>query len=177
VKKRTVLFLVLGCSVLCSCAGPCYSRRQIIGRKPCLIVKQADVRCCLSCKQDKHVGTFSAAVGFLTTPFKNLGIAGWTDYHLTAAAIGSVVEARLSTDEFYTVDLKLESLRVGNSSLDNVRGKFMRLEIYRPSPSLLADIGQRKRLFASGKLVWDGDGHLEIHPQQLSDYRLLQDKN
>jgi hypothetical protein len=177
VKGRTVLLFVVGCSILSSCAGPCYSRHQIIGRQPCLIVKTADVRCCLSCKQDKHVGTFSAAVAFLTTPFKNLGISGWTDYHLTATAIGSVVEARLSTDEFYTVDLKLESLRTGESFLNNVASKFMRLEIYRPSPSLLADIRQGKRMFATGKLVWDGDGHLEIHPQQQGDYKLLQDKN
>jgi len=172
--KRLLLAV---CLSLTGCAAPRYCNHQIIGAKPCAIPHPADAKCCLSKKPDRPVGLIAAAGGCLTTPFKAAGISGWTDYGYKAEAIGRVVQSRLSSDRFFTVDLALQSLRVDHTLLRKVSGRFIRAEIYQgqaPVPSHLRALCEPV-VSIRGKLVWDGDGdgHLEIHPQHAGDYRVI----
>jgi hypothetical protein len=111
------------------------------------------------------------AVG--TTPFKCLGIQGWKDYGLNAAARGVVVQHRISSDGLMTVDLRLLSLAVDQVAIPILGPRYIRLEIYlgkvSVNRSLLRQPGTIIR--ADGKLVWDTDGWFEIHPQKSGDVR------
>ena len=107
----------------------------------------------------------------VTTPFKRLGIYGWTDLQYSVATIGTVEQVAESTDKFLTVDLRIDSMLVNEADLVLPPASFIRAEI------CLADIGlseckkprlgQKVRI--AGRLMWDGDGFLEIHPQRRAD--------
>jgi hypothetical protein len=121
------------------------------------------------------VGFLAAITGFFTTPFKNVGIFGWTDYGFKAEAIGNVVQSRLSSDRFFTVDVALKRLRIDHTPIPQVYGRFMRAEVYQGNTPVPANIRTLRSPLVSirGKLVWDGDGHLEIHPEHDDDYRVI----
>jgi hypothetical protein len=55
---------------------------------------------------------------FLTTPFKMLGIRGWTRLPAEAAVVGTVVQSAGSTDGFLTIDVRLDSVQLGGSPCD-----------------------------------------------------------
>jgi hypothetical protein len=159
------------------CVAPRYSDHQFVGAKPCPVSRPIDTKNCLSTKADKPVGLLAAILGCLTTPFKAAGISGWTDYHCNAEAVGRVVQSRLSTDRFFTVDIALRDMRVDQTQLEKVSGRYIRAEIYQdktPVPRASRTLC-RPSVFIRGKLVWDSDGcgHLEIHPQHPNDYAIL----
>jgi hypothetical protein len=111
------------------------------------------------------------AAGIGVTPFKAMGVQGWTDYHLHARARGHVVQHEVSSSGFRTVDLQLISLTVDRVSIHWKGTRFMRVEIFLgkvPEPSALFD-NTNAVLFVEGKLVWDEDGWFEIHPQRSRD--------
>ncbi len=104
----------------------------------------------------------------LTTPFKYLGVSGWSDTGCSGRGRGRLVrDAQHSTDGFWTIDVSLEHFRVGE--VDVSYGRFLRLEI---EPGTKAhDICAERRLRAEenvlfgGPIVVDTDGpFLEVHP-------------
>lgn len=170
-----MLLLVSVALVLPACVAPHYSNCQIIGAKPCQISKPSQVEFCLDHQPSKPVGFVAAITGCVTTPFKCIGIFGWTDYGYNAEATGKVVQARLSSDRFFTVDLMLKHLNVGNAAVSEACCRFIRAEVYQgntPVPKGVRDLSAPTVLIR-GKLVWDGDGYLEIHPERAGDYRVI----
>ena len=172
--KRTCIYLLIW-PILGGCAGPHYAAHQLIGAKPCALHQPSDLPRCLSKVPEKPVGFVAAITGCFTTPFKNVGVFGWTDYGYNVEAIGKVIQARLSTDRFFTVDLMLKQLRVGYALLPKMSCHFIRAEVYQgntPVPKNIRNL-PAPMVLIKGKLVWDGDGHVEIHPEQAGDYRVV----
>lgn len=112
-------------------------------------------------------------VSLLTTPFKRVGIVGWTDYCVEACAVGAVVHADRSLDGFYTVDLALDSFAVQGQETALAAPRFIRAEIRgrarKQTP--LPRRGGNARI--CGELMWDHDGFLEIHPRLQSQVEVL----
>ena len=117
-RLESKLVCLLFCLIFDGCIGPHYTQHQIIGVKPCPLHQPSDLSRCLSKVPDKPVDLIAAMTGCVTTPFKNIGIFGWTDYRYKAEALGKVIQARLSTDRLFTVDLMLKQIRVGDALLD-----------------------------------------------------------
>jgi hypothetical protein len=159
--------------------GPHYTQHQLVGAKPCALHQPSDLPRCLSKVPDKPVGLVAAVTGCFTTPFKSVGIFGWTDYGYSAEALGKVVQARLSTDRFFTVDLMLKQVRVGDAFLAGTGCQFIRAEVYQGNTPVPKNIREMSApiVLIRGKLVWDGDEHMEIHPQHTGDYRVISSRD
>jgi hypothetical protein len=128
----------------------------------------ADVYCKQTRETYEQLRWFDQLLGIATTPFKQFGIRGWTDYHMHACATGTVFHAAKSTDGLYTADIQAAR---GNfivqehvSSCEAELG-FIRAEIF-PRVTFrlkhLPKVGNTVRI--CGGLFWDADGFLEIHP-------------
>jgi hypothetical protein len=99
-----------------------------------------------------------------------LGIQGWRNYHLPASVSGTVVQAVGSTDGFYTIDLAIQELTVDAQPVRLLRASFIRIEVLplaRKDPPLPVCKSEEVRI--SGKLTWDADGFLEIHPKHSNE--------
>lgn len=133
----------------------------------------------------KELNWLDRNIAFLTTPLKHLGISGWDDLHHDACAHGKVVQSTHSNDGFQTIDL-IFSEEGGSFTVKNANGVYenginvippcyMRVEIF-PSvlenmlTSAIPGVGQWATI--CGKLMWDEDGHLEIHPQGPQDIKI-----
>jgi hypothetical protein len=174
-RMKRVYIYFFSCLILGGCAGPHYSQHQLIGAKPCAIHQPSDLQRCLSKVPDKPVDLVAAVTGCVTTPFKNIGIFGWTDYGYKAEAIGKVIQARLSSDRLFTVDLMLNQIRIGDALLSGTRCRFLRAEVYQGNTPVPKNIREMSApvVLIRGELVWDGDGHLEIHPEHAGDYQVI----
>jgi len=179
--KNAAGFLLLGgCLLGSGCAAPRYSNHQLVifGTAAPAIAEPVipAIQRNLSVKPAPKVSLLAVVTGFSTTPLKCLGLQGWKDYQLRAEARGTVVQHRVSSDRFLTVDLRLNSLAINGASIPLPplpEGRFIRLEIFLGKvpveKSMFAD--QDAVIVAKGKLVWDNDGWFEIHPQESSDVR------
>jgi hypothetical protein len=106
----------------------------------------------------------------LFTALKHVGFRGWTDYCSEACAAGTVVHAVNGIDGFYTVDLALTEFEVHGEPTRLEGPRFVRIEMYgkaRKQTHPLPRKGDTARI--CGKLMWDGDGFLEIHPRNAAD--------
>jgi hypothetical protein len=127
------------------------------------------------------VDWLSEVVGAATTYlFKDTGISGWDATNVpTTCATGTVFRTPAwSTDGLATIDLRLESILVGDKEfvLDDghevKHTRFIRIEdkdfLY-----LGHTIGDKQRVQICGEVVWDTDqeGWYEIHPRGSSDVR------
>ena len=109
---------------------------------------------------------------FLTTPFKFLGLDGWTDTQQNSSGSGALVrDIQHSTDGFYTADLKLEDIKIGNSIVMFPVNSYMRLEVEPGTKAHEYCNIHRKELVAGkhisfgGEVYIDADGpFLEVHP-------------
>ena len=113
-------------------------------------------------------------VSLFTTPFKDVGIVGWTDYCVEACAVGAVVHADRSADGFYTVDLALDSFAVQGQGTELAKPRFIRAELRgraRKQAKLIPRRGENARI--CGELMWDHDGFLEIHPRRQPQVEVL----
>ena len=125
----------------------------------------------LRAKVNGSLKSWQTAPAFVFTPFKRLGISGWHDYCLLGELSGEVIQSSHSSDGFQTVDFLLLSSPIPEWS----KGKYIRVEIM---PDVLRHllklpaIGERYSVV--GELVWDGDGWLEIHPQNPAKIVRLQ---
>jgi len=168
----------------------------VLGASSCVWGQQAGFRACrhavLGARSPKLVSPQAAAdylrrkpnfripwihrylVSLFTTPFKEVGIVGWTDYCVEACAVGAVVHADRSVDGFYTVDLALDSFAVQGQSTEFAKPRFIRAETRGPARKQAAQVLRRggdARI--CGELKWDHDGFLEIHPRQATQVEVL----
>lgn len=106
----------------------------------------------------------------LFTALKRVGFRGWTDYCSEACATGTVVHAVTGIDGLYTVDIALSGFQVNGEPTDLEGPRFIRIEFYgraKKQTKKLPRKGDTARF--CGKLMWDGDGFLEIHPRSAAD--------
>jgi hypothetical protein len=110
--------------------------------------------------------------GFVTTyAGKILGVQGWRNYHLPAQVSGTVIHAAGSSDGLYTIDLEIDGLMVANQSVALFHPSFIRVEVF-PWVRFGALLPRKgEKACVSGKLMWDGDGFLEIHPGTSSQVK------
>ena len=126
-----------------------------------------DVSSVLRQRPNPPLSFIARSSGVVTTYLgKMLGIQGWRDYHLPARVNAKVVQAAGSTDLFYTIDLKIESLTVGGEDVRTPEGgSFIRVEVLpRVRVGARLPVQPDQSVCISGKLMWDADGFLEIHP-------------
>jgi hypothetical protein len=158
-------FLVLTLNTsLCAEGIPCWLRC----RNPPAIQSATDLATHLRVTSNPPVSFFARSTGFLTTYLgKMLGIQGWRDYRMTASVCGTVVQAVGSTDGFYTVDLAIQRLTIGDLPVILQHASFIRVEVL-PSVKTNAPLPLKNGVDVriSGELMWDADGFLEIHPRQ-----------
>ncbi len=105
-------------------------------------------------------------IAWLTTPvFKENGICGWTDYHLSACANGIVDRSALSQDGIYTVDIMMIIEGHGftvNGENGIRKPNYMRAEIFAGVVASLTRLPRKgDQVTICGALFWDGDGFLE----------------
>lgn len=158
--------------VLSGCACSSYSASQFVGvPAPTYMSTPKNVDSELKSEVNSPLSWYARLFGAVTTPFKRLGVFGWTDMKFVAAATGTVEQVSESSDRFLTVDLRLDSFMVNSSPVPLTIPKFIRAEI------CLADIPLaefqkptvNQRIRIAGRLMWDGDGFLEIHPRSTND--------
>ncbi len=130
----------------------------------------------LSRQPQPPISWFGRFIAFLTTPFKFLGISGWKETGCAAEAVGLPVrDAQHSTDGFWTIDIALETFRIGAMAADPAPLRFVRIEV-EPDTAAHAvcastPIGPLARLSFGGAVVIDTDGpFLEVHPEE--DFRI-----
>jgi hypothetical protein len=113
--------------------------------------------------------------GFLTTPiFKMNGVQGWRDYRIDINVSGIVMQSAHSLDGMTTADLEVRRVEIGRTIPVDVPNKFLRMEIFGYAGRHLQIATLKDRVVeVRGKLMWDGDGFLEIHPVTASDIRIL----
>jgi hypothetical protein len=140
---------------------------------PHKIKSAADVPSVLRSSQNPRLSFLPRSTGILTTYLgKMVGIQGWRDYHLRATAKGTVIHATWSTDFFYTIDLRIEQLSVQRQAVRlPTHPTFIRIEVF-PLVRIGAPLPVREgeEIIVSGKLMWDADGFLEIHPKKRKDF-------
>lgn len=108
--------------------------------------------------------------GFITTPFKCLGLNGWRQYPATITVIGIVRQAATSTDGLRTLDLSVTYVDgqqppvVRYARAEVIRCVWARLD----HPPRCGD-----RIRVTGRLHWDGHGFLEVHPKHKGDVTIL----
>lgn len=175
---RTITGLALAAALTtgCSCAAVANHHRQLLCHEPAQPIKTAaDIAGALSSAANKPVGCFANAIGFFTTRFKRWGVRGWRDLHYDGEVTGMVAQQPVkSTDQFLTVNLKIETLQIGGQDFSrNAAGRYLRAEI------CLRDVklqhvqwpANGTRAWIRGRLVWDCDGFVEIHPRSKDDVR------
>lgn len=128
---------------------------------------------------------FDRAAGFLSTPAKETGLSNaWDAYDIWLKAEGEVIHEAESTDGLETIDIKLLAYTAYPSNAydstpmcqrASVEGKYIRIEVF---PQVLNFIhGPRpqpgQRIKVQGRLYWDRDGFLEIHPEHGGDLEIL----
>ena len=127
---------------------------------------------CLDTKPQPSLTWIARSLGFVTTPFKRLGVRGWTKTGCMAQGAGRPVRnAQHSTDGFFTIDVALTELQVGQVHYA-LSISYIRLEV---EPGTEAHtVCERTHVLAgaairfAGPVFVDHDGpFLEIHPRSL----------
>ncbi len=104
------------------------------------------------------------------TPLKHAGFRGWTDYCAEACAVGRVLSGVGGIDGMYTVDLALQSFFVNGTETQLDGPRFVRVEFFSYAKKNVPRLpGKGDSVRICGKLMWDGDGFLEIHPRTAAD--------
>lgn len=170
---------LIGFLFCAGCMGPRYAKHQLVifGKRAPAISNAQDpaIAANLRSKPGPKISMLAQVTDVGVAPFKDIGIQGWTDYHLHASAYGKVVQHRSSSSGFITVDMRLASLTVNGVPVRLAGPRFIRLEIFRghvPVDETIFD--SDPLIYAGGKLVWDNDGWFEIHPQKDGDVALFQ---
>ena len=158
-----------------------YWRRRVRERSPELFVATAcdaaGTVAQLSADAQQALSWFGRFIAFLTTLFKFWGISGWKETGCEAAASGRPVrDAQHSTDGFWTIDVRLAEFRIGTTSADLTRARFLRVEV---EPGTKAqEVCAATRVLAGmeiafgGAVVVDTDGpFLEVHPEE--EFRIM----
>ena len=162
-----VAALTTGC-----CAA--ISNHQWSGHKAPKISSPEDLAKLLRQNVNGAVNGFGRAMGFLYIPFKRAGIVGWSDLGYDGEITGLVKQAAKSTDQFYTVDMKLETLQIGGRNIPLTDERYLRAEVCLCQVKLSEKERPRagEMVWMRGRLIWDGDGFVEIHPRNKDEVSL-----
>jgi hypothetical protein len=146
---------------------PCWVRCH----KPIAVHSAKDLPSALRRSSNSPLNRLDRTTGILTTYLgKMLGIQGWRDYHLSGTVSGAVVQCAGSSDGLYTVDVAIGQLTIQGQTVALVNSTFIRVEVFpwvRENAPLPVKNGDE--VCVSGKLMWDGDGFLEIHPRHANE--------
>jgi hypothetical protein len=173
--SRLALAVLVVC-VLARCSCTTYSNRLWIGHRPHLKppFSESDLRPV----PNPALRRVARALGFFTTPFKRLGVLGWRDVHIDAVAVGVVEQVATSTDHFVTTDLRLIELTANGATVELTSPRYLRAEICARKLRLAkaALPCEKDKVRIAGQVMWDSDGNgfLELHPQQASDVEILE---
>ena len=154
-----------------------YWRRQLLAKAPTLVAvptcNAPGTLAMLSSEPRPRLSWLDRLLSFLTTPFKRLGLSGWTETGCAGRGRGSPVrDAQHSSDGFWTIDVALFELQIGAASADLLEPRFIRLEV-EPDTGAHAVCERRlvregDRLSFGGAVVIDRDADfLEIHPDEV----------
>jgi hypothetical protein len=135
----------------------------------------------LSTSPQSQLNGFDEWIAFLSTPFKRLGISGWTQTGCSGSGYGKPVrDAQWSTDGFFTIDVLIQTLAIASrketvTMLQTANPRYIRLEV---EPGTRAhSVCTQNRPTAqdiigfSGVVLVDRDGPFyEIHPSRLWFY-------
>ncbi len=113
-------------------------------------------------------------LSIIFTPLKFAGFRGWSDYCSEACAVGLVERGVSGIDGMYTADLALREFSVNGEPTRLDGQRFIRVEFFpsvKKKTRRLPRKGDPARI--CGKLMWDGDGFLEIHPRNPADVEIL----
>jgi len=165
----SLLAIVAALTTGCKCTA--VSNHAWVGFRPPKIDCPEEISQHLRQTVNGEGGKCSHVAGMFTTPFKRLGIVGWTDLGYDGEIIASVRQAAKSSDKFYTVDMKLESLHIDGRKMPLVGDRYLRAEICLCDVALnereMPRVGDR--VWMRGRMVWDGDGFVEIHPRSAAE--------
>jgi hypothetical protein len=148
------------------------SSHEWIGHKAPQIMKPEDIADALPHKANPPVTTFDRITGFITTPGKRIGISGWRDLGYDGDVVGTVVQAPVkSNDDFLTVDMKVESITIGGHQITLSDERYLRSEICLREVKLAKNEwpAANQRVEIRGRMMWDGDGFVEIHPRNRGE--------
>ena len=128
----------------------------------------------------------ATSTGFIFTSAKETGAGNtWDKYDIWVDTHGIVQQIADSTDGLMTIDFKLSSIH----SFDNdsytpakcstkfsqTNQKYLRAEVF---PQILLNYTGRKinigdSIQVKGRLYWDRDGFLEVHPEKGTDLKVF----
>jgi hypothetical protein len=152
----------------------------VLGQPAPIVDSPQGVECALREVPNDPLPWFSRLVGFLTTSFgKNLGIRGWCDMHMDIDVTGFVLDATCSTDWFETIDLEVLTLRVKETDVVLRKRRYLRSEVC----MCLVPLHDSERpkvgdiVTIHGRLKWDSDGFLEVHPTDPDSVHVLEGSN
>lgn len=102
-----------------------------------------------------------------------MGIFGWRDLGYDGEAVGVVKQTARCSDQFYTVDMRLKSLQIAGKNMPLPGERYLRAEV------CLCEVKLSKAEFPKtgdtiwirGRMMWDGDGFVEIHPRSNADVK------
>jgi hypothetical protein len=136
----------------------------------------------LSVDPQSRLNGFDEWIAFFSTPFKRLGISGWTRTGCSASGYGKPVrDTAWSTDGFFTIDVEVLSIAVASHTdtatyLESGAGRrYLRLEV---EPGTTAhstcerDRPQSGEVIGfKGEVLIDRDGPFyEVHPTNVWHY-------
>jgi hypothetical protein len=102
------------------------------------------------------------------------GVQGWREYQINVAIDGKVSQLAHSLDGMTTADLTVRRVEMGQTISAGVPNRFVRMEIFSYVGRHLQIAALQDRVVeVRGKLMWDGEGFLELHPVSASDIRIL----
>jgi len=164
-----LLAIVAGLTTGCTCAA--ISNHQWSGHKAPKIHSPEDLAKHLRQNVNGAVNGFGRSMGFLYIPFKRAGIVGWSDLGYDGEITGLVKQAVKSTDQFYTVDMKLQTLLIDGRNIQLTDERYLRAEVclcqVKLSEKERPHVGEI--VWMRGRLIWDGDGFVEIHPRNKDE--------
>lgn len=167
----SLLAIVIAFTSGCKCTA--VSSHEWAGHYPPKIHRPEDIAAHLLHEINGPVKPAGETFGILTTPFKRVGIFGWSDLGYDGDATGVVQRTARSTDDFYTVDLKLQALRIDGRDMRLETDSYLRAEVclceVKLPPIERPRAGDIVRI--TGRMVWDGDGFVEIHPRTAADVK------
>lgn len=112
---------------------------------------------------------FDRGIGFLTTPFKRLGIGGWVNTGCEATVTGTPVrDGQHSSDDFWTIDVRLRSFTIMGMRMPTSRPLFVRVEVEPKTAAHATGAAKAKQpIKFQGLVLIDthhGDELVEVHP-------------
>jgi len=166
-------FLIVATAFFTGCRCTAISNHQWAGHYPPKMKSPEDIAAHLRHAVNNPVRPSGQKAGFFTTPFKRAGIFGWSDLGHDGTVVGLVQQAALSTDQFYTVDMKVRTFQVDGKEMALSGERYLRAEVclcqVKLSETNRPQVGDL--VWIHGRMVWDGDGFIEIHPRETNDVR------